>query len=98
MATVKELTAENKSLKQEIRDLRGLVKEGNEKAETLPSIAYGVVVQDSQFNLIKLKFDFEKKKALIDEVVGTYNDVGKFALEARNSIVDEIVVLSKGNK
>lgn len=97
MATNKELTAENKALKQKIRDLTGLIKEGEVKADSFPSVGYGVLLNDDGYNLIKLCFDFDKKRAIIDEVVRTDKNFKMFAVRARNKMVDEVVRVSKEN-
>ena len=93
--TNKELTDQNKELKAEIRQLRNQVKEGVVKSDTLPNVGFGITINNDGYNLVELKFDLEKKSAIINDILKKEKNTGRFTGFAKTKLVDEIIRLSK---
>jgi hypothetical protein len=96
MATKKELEDQVSILKDEIRKLRGEAKATESTIEGLDHEAFGVFLVDKTFNLVKIKYDPETKKAAIDEV----KDLGKSLVMAssavKKAVIDTLIEIDKG--
>lgn len=95
--TNKQLMDENKLLKNEIRKLRGEVKESVSELEGLNNNAFAMVLDEGLFKLATIKFNPESNKAAIDnfKVVGTGKSLVEASSYAKKAIVDELIKINK---
>ena len=98
MASKAEVEKELKELKQKFRELAQEKKSFAAEEKDLTNLGYGVILDEesNKFSLVALKFNVEKKSAIIGEV----KEISKSAMEAstyaKRAVVDEIVKLNKG--
>ena len=94
--TKADLEKEIKKLKQEVRDLRGEVKETEVTLEGLTSEGFGVVFLDKNYYLVNLKYNIETNRAAIietekisDNLTAAVNvsqrALGKYVVELKRS-------------
>ena len=96
--TKTELEREIKELKGQIRELRSDVKSDVSELKDLTSTAIGVTLNKEGFSLVTIKFDSDKKSAIIIDSSDLGNNLMVAASKLKNSIIDELLNVSKGDK
>lgn len=89
--TKAEIEKENKALKAKIRELQKTAKVASEVSGDLPDLAYGIVaVGEKKLGLVKILFDFETNRVIIDKESLVEEKFPQIVGTAKTKIVDEI--------
>lgn len=96
MATThKEKDEKIKLLKDEVRKLRGEVKSTESTLEGLTGEAYGLIINESGYGLVSIKFDVESGKAAIENVKDLGKSIGNASTKVKIAVIDTLVEMNK---
>lgn len=96
VATKAELEKQVKTLKEEVRKLRGEAKSVTSELEGLENGAHGLILREGEFRLVSIKFDEKEGKAAIEKIKPLGNSLALASTRIKEAVIDDLIEINKG--